>query len=111
MIVFPQHLVQSLAFRHSTNAILWFSSSSLLPLPPSKSWVLQDSVFSPLLILGILPLILTPRTSLLAQWLRLCVPNAGHHGSIPDQGTKISHGKYKTRNHSLAGLSYQPRTP
>ena len=69
----------------------------------SKSWVFQDSVFSPLLNLGILPLILTPGTSLLVQWLRLCVPNAGHHSWILNQGTKISHGKYKTRNHSLTG--------
>ena len=27
-------------------------------------------------------------TSLLVQWVRLCVPNAGGPGSIPGQGTK-----------------------
>ena len=31
------------------------------------------------------------RTSLVAQWLRLCVYNAGGKGSIPGWGTKISH--------------------
>ena len=33
-----------------------------------------------------------PRTSLAVQWLRLCVPNAGDTGSIPDWGTKILYG-------------------
>ena len=28
------------------------------------------------------------RTSLAAQWLRLCAPNAGGPGSIPGQGTR-----------------------
>ena len=27
-------------------------------------------------------------TSLVVQWLRLCAPNAGDQGSIPDQGTR-----------------------
>ena len=27
-------------------------------------------------------------TSMVAQWLRLCVANAGGLGSIPDQGTR-----------------------
>ena len=27
-------------------------------------------------------------TSLVVQWLRLCIPNAGGPGSIPGQGTK-----------------------
>jgi len=31
------------------------------------------------------------RTSLAVQWLRLCSPNAGGTGSIPDGGTKIPH--------------------
>ena len=30
-------------------------------------------------------------TSLVAQWLRLCAPNAGDLGSIPGQGTIIPH--------------------
>ena len=30
-------------------------------------------------------------TSLAAQWLRLCTPNAGGKGSIPGGGTKIPH--------------------
>ena len=29
------------------------------------------------------------RTSLAAQWLRLCAPNAGGTGSVPGQGAKI----------------------
>ena len=36
----------------------------------------------------------------MAQWLRLCVPNAGGTGSIPGRGTKVLHatwrGKKKT---------------
>ena len=28
-----------------------------------------------------------PGTSLVTQWLRLCIPNAGGPGSIPGQGT------------------------
>ena len=28
-------------------------------------------------------------TSLVAQWLRLCAPNAGDLGSIPGQGTRL----------------------
>ena len=31
------------------------------------------------------------RTSLVVQWLRLSIPNAGGAGSIPGQGTKIPH--------------------
>ena len=27
-------------------------------------------------------------TSLVAQWMRLCAPNAGSQGSIPGQGTR-----------------------
>ena len=30
----------------------------------------------------------TQGTSLVAQWIRLCTPNAGVPGSIPGQGTK-----------------------
>lgn len=43
-------------------------------------------------------------TSLVAQWLRLCAPNAGGPGSIPGQGTrchtsqlKMSHAATKTQ--------------
>ena len=30
----------------------------------------------------------TLETSLVVQWLRLCAPNAGDPGSIPDHGTR-----------------------
>ena len=30
-----------------------------------------------------------PGTSLMVQWLRLCLPNAGGADSIPGQGAKI----------------------
>ena len=30
-------------------------------------------------------------TSLVVQWLRLCIPNAENTGSIPERGTKIPH--------------------
>ena len=30
-------------------------------------------------------------TSPVVQWLRLCIPNAGDMGSVPDLGTKIVH--------------------
>ena len=47
------------------------------------------SVYSLLIQLGI-PKFQTDiaRTSLVAQWLRLCAPNAGSLGSIPGQGTR-----------------------
>jgi len=32
--------------------------------------------------------IITPRTSLVVQWLILCTPNAGGANSIPGQGTR-----------------------
>ena len=35
-------------------------------------------------------------TSLVAQWLRLCTPNAGGPGSIPGQGTR-SHMHAETK--------------
>ena len=34
---------------------------------------------------------LTSRTSLVVQWLRLCTSTAGGEGLIPGQGTKIPH--------------------
>ena len=44
-------------------------------------------------------------TSLVAQWLRLCVPNAGAPGLIPGQGTsshmpqlKVSYAIMKTED-------------
>ena len=33
-------------------------------------------------------------TSLVAQWLRLCAPNAGGMGLKPDPGTKIPHATW-----------------
>ena len=36
-----------------------------------------------------------PLTSLVVQWLRLCVPNVGSLGSIPGQGTKSLHATSK----------------
>ena len=30
-------------------------------------------------------------TSLVVEWLRICLPNAGDTGLIPDGGTKIPH--------------------
>ena len=43
--------------------------------------------------------------SLLVQWLRLCAPSAGGAGSIPGQGTKISHAAWcdQTNNDKVEG--------
>ena len=39
------------------------------------------------------------RTSLAIQWLRLCASTAGGTGSIPGQGTKISHATQCNQKH------------
>ena len=42
-------------------------------------------------------------TSLVVQWLRLCLPMQGSAGLIPGQGTKVPHcllAKNKTRSRS-----------
>ena len=44
-------------------------------------------------------------TSLVAQWLRLCAPNAGGLGSIPGQGTR-SHTHTSTK--SLHAATKEP---
>ena len=44
-------------------------------------------------------------TSLVAQWLILCAPNAGGQGSIPDQGTR-SHMHAATK--SLHAATKEP---
>ena len=36
--------------------------------------------------------------SLVVQWLRLHTPNAGGMGSIPGQGTRISHAAQHAKN-------------
>ena len=53
-------------------------------------------------------LCLGPRTSLVVQWLRLCVFNAGGLSSIPGQGTrshmwqlKIPHATTKTQQNQI----------
>ena len=46
-------------------------------------------------------------TSLVAQWLRLCAPNAGGLGSIPGQGTRSHMLQLKARMPQLK----DPRTP
>ena len=56
-----------------------------------------------------LPQKVTLGTSLVVQWLRLCSPNVGGTGSIPDQGTEILyvHGvtkKKKKKNVTLYSL-------
>ena len=43
----------------------------------------------------------TVGTSLVAQWLRLCAPNAGSLGSISDQGTR-SHMHATTKSSHAA---------
>ena len=48
---------------------------------------------------------ITNRTSLVVQWIRLCTPNAGGPGSIPDQGTR-SHMQAATK--SLHGTTKEP---
>ena len=35
-------------------------------------------------------------TSLVVQWIRLCVPNAGGSGLIPAQGTRLPHAATKS---------------
>ena len=48
------------------------------------------------------------KTSLIVQWLRLGVPNAGGPGLILGQGTKISHAATKSL-HATIERSHMPQ--
>ena len=43
--------------------------------------------------------------SLVVQWLRLCLPNAGGVGSIPGQGAKIPHASWP-KNQNIKQKQY-----
>ena len=51
------------------------------------------------------------RTSLMAQWLRLCSPNAGGPGLITSQGTKIPHAATKTWHSQIHFLFFLKKGP
>ena len=46
-------------------------------------------------------------TSLVVQWLRLCVSSAGGVGSIPGQGTKIPHTKVQQKKKKGNNQTYK----
>ena len=43
-------------------------------------------------------------TSLVFWWVRLCTPNGGGTGSIPDQGTNISHAVWHGKEKKKSSL-------
>ena len=74
---------------HCATLVSWMSSTVSVSdrhsylLPTSERWRrLRSAVMSPH------PKRAFPGTSLVVQWLRLCVPNAGGPGWIPGQGTR-----------------------
>ena len=46
-----------------------------------------------------------PGTSLLVQWLRLCTPNAGDPGPIPDEGIRSHMQHLRVHSHAATRKS------